>query len=249
MQLAKEIGLSGLSITDHDTIEAYNSLFDLGKEFGLEVISGVEFSSYCEGKSVHVLGYNFDVKNKPLLAFCQSHQNRRKERNLGMLKKLEAIGKPVTEDEILALNDKSTGRPHIALAMIKRGYVSSVQEAFNLYLGDQKSCFVQGNVFSVEETIDIIHAAGGIAIIAHPHLITPSSLLHQVLKLPFDGIECWYSRFPPQQEARWIDIANRRGWIKTGGSDYHGSVKPQTPLGCSWVNREHFDIIRGANQG
>ncbi len=244
VKLAKEIGLSGISITDHDTIEAYDTLFDLTKKYGLEVVTGVEFSTYCNGESVHVLGYNFDVTNETLLKFCKSHQDRRKERNLAMLRKLKAIGKEVLEEEILALNDKSTGRPHIALAMMKKGYVSSVQEAFNLYLGENKSCYAQGKVFTIEETLEIIHGAGGIAVIAHPHLITPPSLLRQVLKIPFDGIECWYSRFSPEHELRWIEIANTKGWIKTGGSDFHGAVKPQTPLGCSWVDREHFDRIK-----
>lgn len=242
--LAKEIGLKGLSITDHDTIEAYDTLFDLGRSHGMEILSGVEFSSYCQGQSVHVLGYNFDVQNQALGQFCLKHQERRKKRNLAMLARLEEMGMPVTEEEILVYNHKSTGRPHIALAMIKRGYVESVQEAFNLYLGDNKQCFVQGEMFSVEETISIIREAGGIAVIAHPHLISPSSLLHQVLKISFDGIECWYSRFTPDQESRWIEIANKRNWIKTGGSDFHGSVKPQTPLGCSWVDREHFEKVR-----
>lgn len=246
--LAKEIGLKGLSITDHDTIEAYDTLFDLTKEHGLEVITGVEFSTYCNGQSVHILGYNFDVHNENLLKFCKSHQERRKERNLAMLKKLKAVGKEIKEEEILAFNDKSTGRPHIALAMINRGYVSSVQEAFNLYLGENKPCYVQGKIFSIEETMEIIHGAGGIAVIAHPHLVTPPSLLNHVLKLPFDGIECWYSRFSPDHEARWIAIADKNGWIKTGGSDFHGAVKPQTPLGCSWVNRERFDIIKATNK-
>lgn len=243
--LAKKIGLRGLSITDHDTIEAYDTLFDLAREHSLEVITGVEFSTYCNKQSVHVLGYNFDVHNERLLNFCKSHHERRKERNLTMLKKLAALGKVVTEEEILALNDKSTGRPHIALAMINRGYVKSVQEAFNLYLGENKSCYAEGKMFSIEETIDILHAAGGIAVIAHPHLITPPTLLYQVLQIPFDGIECWYSRFPPEQESRWVAIAEKKGWIKTGGSDFHGAVKPQTPLGCSWVDREHFDRVRG----
>lgn len=244
VELAKKIGLQGLSITDHDTIEAYDTLFDLAQEAGLEVLTGVEFSAYHHGHSVHILGYGIDITHQPLIDFCKSHQQRRRERNLKMLEKLTAIGMKIEEEEILRLNDKSTGRPHIALAMMNRGYVGSVQEAFSLYLGEGKSCYAKGKMFTMVETVEIIHAAGGIAVIAHPHLISPPSLLREVLKYPFDGIECWYSRFSPEHEARWIDIADKKGWIKTGGSDFHGAVKPQTPLGCSWVNRECFDLIK-----
>ncbi len=244
VHLAKKIGLQGLSITDHDTIDAYQTLPSLAKEHSLEILTGVEFSSHHLGQSVHILGYNIDIDNENLKSFCKSHQDRRKERNLAMLKKLGAIGKEVSESEILVLNDKSTGRPHIALAMMKRGYVGSVQEAFHHYLGEGKSCYVQGKMFSVEETIGIIHGAGGAAIIAHPHLISSPTLLQQLLKIPFDGIECWYSKFLPNQEERWLKIAERKGWLKTGGSDFHGQVKPQTPLGCSWVNKQNFDLLK-----
>ena len=244
VHLAKKIGLKGISITDHDTIEAYHTLPTLAKEHELEIVTGVEFSSYHLGQSVHLLGYNIDIDNTVLRDFCQKHQDRRKERNLAMLERLGTLGLPIQESEILKLNDKSTGRPHIALAMIQHGYVQSVQEAFVQYLGEGKPAYVQGKMFSVEETISVIQGAGGAAVIAHPHLIAVPTLLHQLLQIPFDGIECWYSRFLPKQEERWINIAEKKGWIKTGGSDFHGAVKPQTPLGCSWVDRERFDIIK-----
>lgn len=102
----------------------------------------------------------------------------------------------------------------------------------------------RGGAFSVEETLDIIHKANGLAIIAHPHLIDNSKVLIDLLSMDFDGIEGYYARFPPQAHERWVKIGKRKGWIITGGSDYHGDIKPHLPLGSSWVGEETFSVLR-----
>jgi 3',5'-nucleoside bisphosphate phosphatase len=250
IQLAKAAGLSALSITDHDTVDAYKTAIPLAKEAGITLLPGVEFSTVLDQISVHILGYGFQTNDTAIQALCEKHVERRKERNLAVLEKLKAHGMPLSyEDLTSAIPTQSTskgrsiGRPHIAFAMIKKGYIATVQDAFDKYLGDDCPCYVQGNSFTVDETIDTIHRAKGIAIIAHPHLIKNTSLLNQLLTKNFDGIECYYGNFQSHANTRWLKIAKHRNWLITGGSDFHGTAKPNLCLGSSWIGQEHFQAI------
>ena len=248
VQLAHAIGLNGLAITDHDTIAAYEKALPLAQEAGLPLISGVEFSTALHGHNVHLLGYSFNLKSSIIYDYCQRHQRRRLERNRTILELLTQHGFPLTEDDLIepgpAISEQKTiGRPHIALAMVKKGYVTNIQEAFNKYIGENKPCYAPGKSMSVEETINIIHQAKGFAVIAHPHLISETRLVRDLLEMPFDGIEGYYGRFAAKEQERWVKIGQHRKWIVTGGSDFHGTIKPTLPLGSSWVNEETFNIL------
>lgn len=243
IELACKIGLSGLSITDHDTIEAYREAIPEAAERQLPLIPGLELSTVHKGKSVHVLAYSFQLNSADILDFCKNQRARRENRNKAILERLASHGMPIEEDELSSpLDNRSFGRPHIAQAMVKRGYVSSIQQAFHEYIGDGKLCFYPGSRFSVEETIEIIHKARGVAIIAHPHLIE-NSIVKDLLEMKFDGIEGYYARFSSEDHARWIKTGMKRGWLITGGSDFHGAIKPNIPLGSSWVGEEVFKTL------
>lgn len=255
VNLAKARGLSGLSITDHDSISAYANIFSTAKDANIELISGVEFSGSHNGVSVHVLGYAFALNHPAIQDLCERHQNRRLLRNQAIIARLCANGMPITEEEVIACTSSDTpstkhtiGRPHIAQAMMKKGYVSSIVDAFRLYLGEDKPYFVKGAAFSVEDTINIIHQANGFALIAHPHLIKDSQLIPQLLKMNFDGLEGYYARLTPVQNERWIKIAQKKNWLITGGSDFHGDIKPTLDLGSSWTNEETFRILQNRFQ-
>jgi len=250
VRMAKEIGLAGLSITDHDSIEAYSFIVPLAKELGISLISGVEFSTVHNGVSVHILGYSFPLDSPLINAFCEKHRLRRLDRNQMILERLAARKMPITQAELEAClhqahpGMKNTiGRPHIAQALIQKGYVSSIQEAFNKYLGDNKSCYAPGQSFSTQETIDLIHGAKGLAVIAHPHLVNDIPTLRALMKLNFDGIECFYAKFPLIQQKPWLEIAQKHNWLVTGGSDYHGTIKPNLNLGSSFVQEEAFCLL------
>jgi 3',5'-nucleoside bisphosphate phosphatase len=246
IKLAIQHNLKGLSITDHDTIDAYEEAIPFAKECALPLVSGAEFSAAHKGASVHLLAYSFSLKSEILRNFCLRHQQRRVERNKIIIKNLATAGMPLSQEEINKLTldcHSSIGRPHIAAAMVKRGYAESIQDAFNRYIGEGKRCFAEGQTFSVEETLDIIHKANGLAIIAHPHLIDNSKVLIDLLGMDFDGLEGYYARFNPQSNERWLKIAKRKNWIITGGSDYHGDIKPNLPLGSSWVGEETFAVL------
>jgi predicted metal-dependent phosphoesterase TrpH len=249
IQLACDSGLQGLSITDHDSVAAYQEASAAAQLKKISLIPGVEFSAVHQSKSVHLLAYSFSLNSPPIHALCQRHQQRRQTRNKKILELLSSHGMPLLFDDILPESPSdglkhTIGRPHIALAMVKKGYVKTIQEAFHQYIGDGKPCYSPGETITVEETLEIIHQARGLAVIAHPHLIDDASTLRQLLEMNFDGIEGYYARFPPSVNERWLKIGARKGWIITGGSDFHGSIKPAIPLGSSWVSAETFSILQ-----
>jgi predicted metal-dependent phosphoesterase TrpH len=239
---AKEVGLAALSITDHDNIDAYARAIPQARESGIILGAGVEFSSIYQEISVHVLGYDVILGHSSLRSLCERHKLRRLQRNRAILEKLSLCGMPISEEELLQ-RGSNLGRPHIAQLMIDKGYVSTIKQAFQLYIGDERPCFVRGESISLEETLAHIHEAGGKAFLAHPHLMDHQRKIRELLKLPFDGIECHYAKFQPDQEKRWIKMAKERQMLISGGSDFHGSVKSYIPLGCSWVDELTFNSI------
>jgi len=241
IQLAKQIGLKGLSITDHDSIDAYEVAIPAAKAAGIRLGTGVEFSCEFQGISLHLLGYDFDLKNHEIHQLCKRHQKRRESRNKAILAKLTEAGMPIPYEELLAKASGSTiGRPHIAELMVEKKYVKNLREAFNHYIGEGRKCFDPGEPFTVEEAIRVLHHAKGKAFVAHPQLLPEEFPICDLLKLPFDGLECYYSRLFKKS---WVEIALAKGWIMSGGSDFHGSSKPETELGCCGVDEETFNKI------
>jgi predicted metal-dependent phosphoesterase TrpH len=244
IELALEKGLSGLSITDHDTVAVYSEGLEIARKKNFLLLNGAEFSASYGGEPVHILAYAYQIKHRAIAALCERHAARRGKRNRRILEKLQALGFDLTEENLENKNIKgSVGRPHIAHALLKKGVVSSIQEAFDRYLGEGKPAYDPGEPLSVEETIEAIHQGKGKAILAHPHLIKKKVTLRAMLNQPFDGIEGYYARFTKDQEKKWIDLAHQKKWIITGGSDYHGSTKPHSILGSSWVGQETFDFL------
>lgn len=242
LDLAKAANLSGLSITDHDTIQAYTpEIFAAARELQLELLRGVEISSEWQGLTVHILAYAFD---EHLQEFLTQVQERRIERNRRILEKLKKKGIDIDEQELKSRGPlQIVGRSHIAAAMLKMKAVASTQEAFERYLKDDASCYATGGKFAPHEVIHAIHRENGLAVLAHPHFLKRGRFLREILCLPWDGIECYYSRLPKEQETPWIKIARERNWLITGGSDYHGSLRPYIPIGASWVDEEMFRKI------
>lgn len=239
IQLAIESGLSGLSITDHDTVAAYERAMPFAQEKNFPLLPGIEFSCIHHGTAVHVLGYAYSLESTDIAALCNRHQKRRAERNQKILEKLRGLGIKIDSNQ-LGVEGRTLGRPHIAKAMMQQGLVKSIQEAFDRYLGEGKPAFDPGEPVSIEETIEVIHRAGGKAIIAHPHLIQRRSIIRHLLQMSFDGIEGYYARFDSAREKEWIETGIQKGWIVTGGSDYHGATKPFNRIGSSWVGEDTF---------
>lgn len=241
VQLAQKQSLQGLAITDHDNVAAYAMAKEEALKRSITLIPGVEFSSRHNNENVHILGYGFKVEHPQIQALCNWHLSRRRERCQAILERLDKLGLSLSTEEVAAQTSSGLiGRPHIAAAMLKKGLVGSLKEAFQLYLGDGKNAYVPGESVSSADTIEALHLAGGVAVIAHPHLIQHPHLFASLLHLPFDGIEVFYGRFHINQIKRWEEVAKQRNWLITGGSDFHGSIKPDLPLGASWIGEEPF---------
>lgn len=238
--LAKEKGFKGVTLTDHDSIEGALLLQPIAEELGLSFLMGVEFSSSFRGESVHILGYSFDPTAPSIHNLCERHITRRKVRIEKMLAKLKELGIEI-DPQLLQERARGTiGRPHIAHLLIEKGVVPSIQEAFYQYLGEGKKAYVEEESPTTEETLLALHQAGGLAILAHPHLIKPKSLLRKLYTLSFDGIETWYGSFPKHRTLSFLQVAKEKKWITTGGSDYHGTTKPHVLYGSSFTNEENF---------
>lgn len=241
IELAAQKGFQALSITDHDTIRAYPDSIKHADKAKIRIITGVEFSCMFEGINVHILGYNFSLEGSQIPKLCERHTERRQKRNRAIIEKLQAQNIHVEEKDLIG---HQVGRPHIAQVLERRGYVRNLKEAFTRYLAEGKRAYVQGETFSVQETIDVIHADGGKAFLAHPHLLPKRKIwLGRLFELPFDGIECYYARFPIDQEKKWLELANKKELLISGGSDFHGEFKPQNMLGSSWVDEPTFNQI------
>lgn len=250
LRLAKQMDLQGLSVTDHDTTDAYTKEFLAeAKNLEIEILPGIEISSEMEDASVHILGYGYDLDDLGLKQFLVLMQERRRERNRAILKKLNERKMVISEEELKAFATQRTiGRPHIAQIMVNKGYVSTVRDAFELYLKEGGVCYAAGIKYNPKEVIDQIHKAKGRAVLAHPHFIKKGAFLRKLLDLPFDGIECYYSRLDKALEKPWLKLAKDRGLIATGGSDYHGDFKPYISLGCSWVGEHTFRLLQSREE-
>lgn len=242
IDLAIQSGIKGLSITDHDTIDAYEKAVPYSKEKKFPLISGIEFSCTHLKESVHLLAYGFNLKDLNLNQFIELHKKRRIERFFAMLKKLNDKGMPLTLEEVPFQG--IPGRPHLAQGLVRKGFVKTIKEAFDRFLGDQKDCYVESLAPSVQETLDLIKKINGLAIIAHPQLIRNNQVLLDLLNMNFDGIEARYANFNPSQSLRWIKIGKRKNWLLTGGSDFHGDNKPSIQLGASFTEHEVFEKLR-----
>ncbi len=241
IDLALKCGLKALSITDHDTIAAYDEAVPHAKEKGLPLLPGLELSTLFQKESIHILVYGFSLRSEVIHNLVLSQKKRREERNLKILANLKALGMEIKEEELQ--KSTATGRPHIALAMMEKGFVGSVKQAFEKYLGEGKPAYDGGVRMEVHDAIKIVHDAGALAILAHPHLLNHKKVLKALVEMPFDGIECHYALMPKDREAPFLQIAKQKGWIATGGSDYHGQFKEHIPLGSSWTPQETFEKL------
>lgn len=244
LDLAKTQQLTGLSITDHDTLAAYPEALSYAKTLDIELISGIEISAEHQKKSIHVLGYAFNLQNSELHNFCLALQHNREQRNQAMCARLTKLGVPIDIGELHArFSIGSIGRPHIAQLMVEKGFVRSFKEAFDRYIGDHCGGYIPGFQVEVPKAIDLIQQAGGFAVLAHPYSISSKKIVSELKEMPFDGVEVYYRHTTPLQIMPWLEITKNKGWIATGGSDFHDmAISP--PLGCAWTPPEYFLMLQ-----
>lgn len=239
VRLAAERGLSTIAVTDHDTVSGCAEALAAAPAAGVEVVPGIEISvDYPQGE-FHLLGYFVDHEDPSFLAQLHRLQDNRVNRNHQMMAKLQAAGLPITMEDVIAeAGGGQIGRPHMAKALVRRGVVGSVQEAFDRYLADGAPCHVPKIKLDPEAAIALIHAAGGVAILAHPKYLEFPDLASLERAIAawsaagLDGIECYYSQHSEAETAAYLAIARRLGLLVSGGSDFHGDSKPDVKLGA-----------------
>ena len=233
---AKKSGLSYIALTDHDTTEGLWQAMQTGDEVGIHVISGLEISTEAESQ-VHILGYCIDPDSAVLQAAFEKHQLERKENFEKYLIRLAQYGFPMTREEVLAHAPSGhVGRAHYARVMMDKGYVSSVKEAFDLYLGIGMPCYIKREVMDPVQAIECVHAAGGVAFFAHPHQTKlPDDQLFALMKrlkdAGLDGIEGYYPEYTPEMGEKFRSWAKELDLMLSGGSDFHDKMKPHIQIG------------------
>lgn len=242
VKLAYEKGLSAIALTDHDTVDGVEEAINAGKEYGVEVIPGVELSAEYKGSDLHILGLKVDIYNEEFARKVAVCRDSRYNRNLKMVEKLNEQGFPITWEEMLKrFGNITVTRAHFAKYLIDEGYVASKEEAFSKYLEPGRPCYVSREKVTPKEAIDMILGAGGHPILAHPMLYKmPLDRLESVIVMLKDyglqGIEAVYSLNRPEDDSFLAKLAKRHGLYVTGGSDFHGEIKPHIALGTGKGN-------------
>ena len=223
---AKAAGLKYIAITDHDTVDGVSYLYENGMypTKGIHVIPGIEFSAHHPVHEIHILGFNVDIFYPDLLDKLNDVTEARWTRFSDMVEKLQALGYPITEGEVLTLagGSKSISRSHIARILVKKGFFSSVREAFSAVLEKGKPAYVPHYHLEVEEIIELIKAAGGTPVLAHPKLVGDDDLVRDICKRGIEGIEVFYPRHDAADTARYYMMAQEFNLLPAGGSDFHG---------------------------
>jgi hypothetical protein len=239
------LGLEALAITDHDTLAGYNAAAPVASEAGLELICGIELSTRLEesstGKrapSVHLLGYFLhqppSAEFRKWLLRLQESRNRR---NIDLIAKLQSLGIEISLEEVQALGRNLTGRPHFAQILLRKRYVTSIQEAFDRYLADDAKAAVEREEPALVEGVRKIREGGGLPSLAHPVRLArrdPLSLevlLRELKDAGLQGIEVYHSEHDETDRRLYLTLARQLGLIVTGGSDFHGDHKPAISLG------------------
>lgn len=238
-------GLQALALTDHDTVAGVMPAYVRAQELGLQLLSGTELSSAYYTTTVHILGYGINPDDESLQAFLQDQVQARSQRNVMILEKLQARGMAV-DPTVLEQIRGVVGRVHIAQALVKYGYVRTISEAFQLWIGDRAPCYVAGAKPLPSLCIEKIRQSGGKAFLAHPHLMDRREVLRLLKDFSWDGIEVFYASMPAKNTQDWASIAQSRQLQMSGGSDFHGLEKTINDLGQSWVDQNTWiDIIKG----
>lgn len=223
-QKAVAKNLSAISFTDHDSIDGCLYSQSIKRDYDIEFIDGIEFSSYEDGKEYHILGYHIDLFNKQLLTTISELRLSRLKRAEKIVQKLDRLNISLSLDTILSKADQAPiTRPHIAATLVEQGYVHSLKEAFMLYLGDGCPAYEPKAQLSCEKVISIINKAGGVAVLAHPGKFIANDVLYNMIKSGLDGIEVVHPMHDSETEKYFKKIASQYWLVTTGGSDYHGS--------------------------
>lgn len=246
IKLAWQRDLKAVGITDHDTIQGWAEAESAGREFGIEVLRGIELNTDWDGIEVHILGYEFYEDSSPLVHRLSDLRQARHHRMIAILQRLTDLGIKLHEPDIMKFaHGQSVGRPHIAQALIEHGWANDIKDAFHRYIGQGAPAYMPRYKISPEEGIKLIRASGGVAVLAHPGVNRLERGIAQWAPAGLQGIEVSHSEHTLEDEERCRLMAKKFNLIMTGGSDFHGEAyKPGVCIGGWGVSLEIVEQIK-----
>ncbi len=242
LQEAKKAGLSAMALTDHDTMDGIAQAAACAKEIGIELIAGVEFSTDYLEQEIHVLGYYLSEEYPKLKNKLEEFRDFRVTRNERMVERLTQEGFSITMEQLKKrAPDSVITRAHVAKHLVETGQVADIPTVFAKYIGENCCCYIQRPKITPVEAVRLIIEAGGLAVLAHPVLykLTDAELRQMIQEMKdagMCGIEAIYSENTPEDEARFLALADSFGLLVSGGSDFHGTNKPDIRLGVGKGN-------------
>lgn len=248
-ELVRRVWLSGIrtfAVTDHDTVAGVAEARDVARLYGLECIPGIEMTSIAEGVDVHILGYFIDPESAALADVLMAQRADRVRRLRDLAARLEALGLPIDVERIVAATPagRSVGRPQVALALVRAGHVTSIRQAFDLWIGEGRPAFVPRAAPAPSQVCAVIHEAGGLAAIAHPGCLRRDDLVERIARSGVDALEVHHPDHDEPSTARYREMASRLELLITGGSDYHRDDGHHGPgLGRVSLPQADFDRL------
>ncbi|HSU56048.1 MAG TPA: PHP domain-containing protein [Candidatus Dormibacteraeota bacterium] len=242
---AERHGLNAIALTDHDTVEGCTRASMACAAANIEFIPGAELTAEHGEHELHILGYFLDSTNARLLAEIGKFQAVRQNRVREMVARLNSVHVPLTAEAVFELaNCRSPGRPHVARALVKAGLCSTLDEAFERFLKKNRPAWVPKFKMSAGAAIDLIHQAGGLAVMAHPGLNRTDNVIPGMVEAGLDGIECFHTKHSTSTAEHYLEIADRFHLLVTGGSDCHGMSKGKPLIGTVKIPYQHVEQLK-----
>ncbi|MBI4267364.1 MAG: PHP domain-containing protein [Chloroflexi bacterium] len=239
---AAEAGLTIIALTDHDTVDGIIPALEASRDFpGLKVLPGVEISTDVPAGEVHVLGFFIDYADPELQTSLSTMRNSRQLRAQRMIAKLKGLGMPIDWERVKEIaGNGAIGRPHIAQALLEKGYIHSLKDAFTNFIGRNGPAYVERDKMTPIEAVELILRANGLPVLAHPLTISdPEAMIIELSARGLVGIEAYYNGCTPEESGRLVSLAKKYGLLVTGGSDFHGlDANTETMLGGARVPLE-----------
>lgn len=249
---AHQAGVSTLAVTDHDTLAGLEEAIEAARPLGLTIVPGIEVSTEIADKDIHVLGHFVSPHDEGLLRFTQHQGTERRRRMERMVANMNKLGFPVTMTQVeAAAGSENLCRPHLAQALVSLGYAKDTQDAFRKFISDGGPAWAAQERISAKDAIELIHAAGGTATLAHPGVDKMDRYQIGLLaKAGLDGLEIFHSDHHPSMREKYLKIARELDLIPTAGSDFHGeAVAPDHKLGSASLDPSLFEALKARAGG
>ncbi|MBF5041353.1 PHP domain-containing protein [Aggregicoccus sp. 17bor-14] len=246
LALAAKAGVKVLAVTDHDTVAGLASAQEAARLLGVAFVPGIEVSAFVGRKEVHLLGHFIDSAHAALLQVTERLRGERSGRMEAMIARAQALGFPLHMEQVRAIaGDAQLGRPHLARLLVERGYCTSLQDAFDRYLGEGRPMTVEREKLQGADAIRLIREAGGTATLAHPQssrVELPE--LQQLAAAGLSGLEVFHMDHHPSVREKWSKLARQLDLVPTAGSDFHGAkVSPGRTPGCASMPRANLAAL------